>query len=260
MNEPDLTMARRKPRSLAISIAYRLMRAARFVFGAKLVLRFFLNVAWLAWRLAFELASDVLGRKFQTDARGISDELLREFVSPGATVLDAGCGPGRWTRIAARYASRVTGVDADADAIREARRETTETNVEYVIGNIGDAIGQRHFDVALLVHVLEHIEDVDSFLRMMARAADTLIIEVPNFEADALNAVRRQLGCRFYADADHVREYTPSILRGQLMRNDFEIVREEQNRGSIIAVARSHAPKRAIAHYLESARDINRTG
>ena len=76
MNEADLTMPRRKPRSLAISVAYRLLRAARFLFGAKLVLRFFLNTAWLAWRFAFELASDVLGPRFQTDARGISDALL----------------------------------------------------------------------------------------------------------------------------------------------------------------------------------------
>jgi len=241
MNESDLTMPRRKPRSLAVSIAYRWMRAARLVFGAKIVLRVLLNAAWLSWRLAFELSSDVLGRKFQTEARGLSETLLREFIAPGATVLDAGCGPGRWTRIAGRYASRVIGVDADADHIREARRETTESNVEYIIGNIDDAIGQHHFDVALLVHVIEHVEDIDSFLQMMARAADTLIIEVPNFEADALNAVRHQLGCRFYTDADHVREYTPSILREQLTRNQFDIVREEQNRGSIIAVVRRHA-------------------
>jgi SAM-dependent methyltransferase len=241
LTESDLTMPRRKPRSLVISLAYRFMRIARALFGAKSVLRFFLNTAWLAWRFAFELSSDVFGSAFQTDARGVSDELLGEFIPPGATVLDAGCGPGRWTRIAARHAAHVTGVDASPVVIEQARRDTAESNVEYVVGDVRDVIARRHFDVALLVHVLEHIDDPDAFLRMMSAAVGVLVIEVPNFEADALNPVRHSLGCRYYTDADHVREYTPSILREQLLRNDLELVRETQNRGSIIAVARRRA-------------------
>ena len=71
-SESDLTMPRRKRRSIAISLANRLLRPARALFGAKRMLRFFLNVAWLSWRFAFELSGDVFGRSFQTEARGIS--------------------------------------------------------------------------------------------------------------------------------------------------------------------------------------------
>jgi SAM-dependent methyltransferase len=236
--EADLTLPRRKPRSLAISVAYRLVRAARALFGAKRVLRFFLDAAWLSWRFAFEVSSDVFGEEFQSDARGISHELLRAHIPAGGTVLDAGCGPGRWTRIVARYAGHVVGVDASADDIARARRETAASNVEYIAGDVRDIIAARRFDAALLVHVLEHIDDPDAFLRAMSAAAKVLIIEVPNFEADPLNAARHVLGRRWYTDADHVREYTPAILRDQLLRSGLEIVREEQNRGSIVAVAR----------------------
>lgn len=231
-------MPRQKPRSIAISLAYRLVRAARALFGAKAVLGFCLDTSWLAWRFAFELSSDVLGGEFQTEARGISEELLQEFVPAGGSVVDVGCGPGRWSRVAARHAANVVGVDSSPAAIEQARRDTVERNVTYLIGN-ASAIGERRFDVALLIHVLEHVEDPDAFLRLAGAAADVLIIEVPNFEADPLNVVRHRLGRRFYADADHVREYTPAILRGQLLRSGFEIVHERQNRGSIVAVART---------------------
>lgn len=238
LTESALTMARRKPRSLAISLAYRLFRAARFTFGARRLLRFLLHASWLTWRFAFELSSDVLGAAFQRDARGLPEELLREVIPSGGTVLDAGCGPGRWTRVAARHAGHVVGVDASAAQIEEARKQTSEPNVEYIAGDLLDILSERKFDVALVIHVLEHIEDPDSFLQQIAAAAGTLVIEVPNFEADPLNPVRVRLGCRFYTDADHVREYTAAILRDQLLRNHLEIVREEQHRGSIVAVAR----------------------
>lgn len=238
----DLRMPRRKPPSLAISVAYRIVRAGRRLVGAKLLLRFFLDVAWLSWRFAFELAGDVFGSAFQTEARGISEELLREHIRPGAAVLDAGCGPGCWTRIAARHAVHVVGVDSSPEKIAEARRATTETNVEYIAGDVRDT--RRHFDVALLIHVLEHVDDAEEFLRTMAAAADVLIIEVPNFEADALNPVRHALGLRYYNDADHVREYTPETLRDELLRSGLAILRLEQNRGSIVAVAQLPASMR----------------
>ncbi len=247
--ESDLAMPRQKPRSIAISLAYRLVRVARALFGAKAVLRFCLDTSWLTWRFAFELSSDVLGNEFQSEARGISEELLKEFIPPGGSVVDVGCGPGRWSRVAARHAGTVVGVDSSKAVIEQARRDTVEKNVTYLIGNASDALGQRHFDVALLIHVLEHIEDAGAFLRIAGAAADVLIIEVPNFDVDPLNAVRHRLGRRFYTDADHVREYTPAILREQLLRSGFEIVREQQNRGSIVAVARltpSH-PQRGSA-------------
>jgi len=241
LSESDLAMPRRKRRSLVISLAYRLVRAARALFGAKRVLRFFLDGAWLCWRFAFELASDIYDAEFQRTARGVSDELLREVIPPNGTVLDAGCGPGHWSRTAAQYAAQVTGVDYSRASIEEARRATTAANVEYIAGDLHDVLGGRKFDVALLIHVIEHIEDIDAFLRLVAGVASTLIIEVPSFEADLLNPVRHEMRSRFYSDADHVREYTPEILREQLVRNGLEVERLELNRASIVAVARGNA-------------------
>lgn len=110
--------------------------------------------------------------------------------------------------------------------------------MQYLAGDARHAIAGRHFDGALLIHVLEHVDDPDSFLRLMGDGADLLIIEVPNFEIDPLNAVRHALARRYYTDADHVREHTPAILRDELVRNGFQIVHFEERRGSLVPVAR----------------------
>lgn len=239
LSESDLAMPRAKRRSLLISLSYRLVRVARALFGAKRVLRFFLNSAWLSWRFAFEISSDVYGDEFQRTIRGVSGELLSEVIPLGGTVLDAGCGTGHWSRTAAPYASQVTGVDYSRASIEQARRMTTDPNVEFIAGDLHEVLGGRQFDVALLIHVIEHIEDIDAFLRLVATVARLVIVEVPNFEADLLNPVRHELRSRFYSDADHVREYTPAVLRAQLERNGWEIVPPlEVTRASIVAVAR----------------------
>jgi tellurite methyltransferase len=54
------------------------------------------------------------------------DQLLRGRITPGATVLDAGCGTGRNLVYFLREGYRVLGADADHVAIAEVRRLAAE--------------------------------------------------------------------------------------------------------------------------------------
>lgn len=65
----------------------------------------------------------------------------------------------------------------------------------------------------MLSHVIEHIDDSDKLLQEAKEFADTLCIEVPDFTADPLNWVSLKHGYQFYADGDHVREYTLETLQ-----------------------------------------------
>jgi Methyltransferase domain len=100
---------------------------------------------------------------------------------------------------------------------------------------------QYQFDIALLIYVLEHIENPDSLLQAISLIAPTLIIEVPDFESDALNLVRQTLDSPYYSDADHIREYTLDILHQQLERNGWQIDYSERLKGSILAIARHNS-------------------
>ncbi|HYJ85715.1 MAG TPA: class I SAM-dependent methyltransferase [Pyrinomonadaceae bacterium] len=240
----DLDMPRRKRPSLFISLSYRLVWLSKYILGPKRVLHFCLNASWLLRRFAFELCSEVFGDSFQSEARALSDDLLKRWIPPGGSVIDIGCGSGRWCRTAARYGKRVVGIDQSEMNIRAANRISTETNVEYMVGDFMDARDQnrfdRRFDLAILLHVVEHVEDVDQLLQSIAQISSTLIIEVPDFDADPLNMVRRVLGCPYYSDGDHVREYTRPMLQSELERNGWTILHEEQRHGAILAVA-THA-------------------
>lgn len=236
LGENDLAMPRAKPRSLPISIAYRLKRAGQLV-ASKQLLMLCLNGAWLLKRFAFELSGDRFGPAFQQAALGLSEELLCSYIPENGSVIDIGCGSGRWCRVAARSARTVVGIDRDSGRIRDARALSPNSNIEYIVGDITSELIERKFDVALLIHVIEHIDDPDWMLRTIAQFSHTLVIEVPDFEADPLNLVRYQLGCPYYSDADHVREYTLSMLRGQLERNGWRVQHQDRCGGAVVAVA-----------------------
>ncbi|HEX8173186.1 MAG TPA: methyltransferase domain-containing protein [Thermoanaerobaculia bacterium] len=239
LRESDLTMPRRKPRSIASSLVFRGVNALRAIGFEPLLLRVLLKGAWLFWRLAYEISSVRFGDAFETATRGVTADLLRRTIPPGATVLDLGCGNGRLSRMAAPLSARVIGVDMSPSNIARAHALGVPANVEYVAGNGFELAAQRHYDVVLLVHVLEHLDRPDEVLSLLRDHSSALVVEVPNFEADPLNSVRATVGSPFYADADHVREYTPRVLREQLERNGFRVVEEEIRGASIIAVGKT---------------------
>jgi SAM-dependent methyltransferase len=254
LTESDLTMPRRKRRSIAISAAYRVTRLARTVGLETALLRLLLFGSWISWRLAYEISASRFGTDFENATRGISAELLRRHIPAGAVVLDFGCGAGRLTRMAAPFSARVYGADRSAANVEAARRAGVPENVEYVCGDAREVLAAREYDVVLAVHVIEHIDDVDALLQTMAAQATRIIVEVPNFEAEPLNSVRVAFGTPFYFDADHVREYTPAILRQQLERNGLRVVEEEVRGACIVAVAEAQASD------LVRSREMTRSG
>lgn len=237
--EADLAMPRAKPRSLLISVAYRLMKLGRLALGRRRLLRLCLNAGWLSRQFAYELSGEVFGPSFHCSAMALSEDALQQVIPQGGSVIDIGCGTGRWCRIAARHAGKVVGIDRNAESIMAARRLSQADNIEYVVGDITEGLTSRKFDVALLIHVLEHVDKVDPLLAAVCRIASTLVVEVPDFEADPLNSVRRNLGCRYYSDGDHVREYTVTMLREQLERNGWKIRYHGYHGGAILAIAQS---------------------
>jgi SAM-dependent methyltransferase len=230
-------MERAKKRSWPIVLSYRIKRVSQKVIGRRRLLRFCLNASWLLRRFAFELSCDIFGNTFQESALALSERVLQQSVPAGGSVLDIGCGTGRWCRVAARHAGYVVGIDQNRASIQTARSLSTEPNLEYVTGDVTRDLAGRSFDVGLLIHTLEHIEDAGAFLRSLRSIVKTLIVEVPDFEAESLNVVRVELNCPYYSDADHVAEYSLGGLRGQLESSGWRVKHHEQRGGAILAVA-----------------------
>ncbi|MBV9774219.1 MAG: class I SAM-dependent methyltransferase [Gemmatimonadetes bacterium] len=243
--EADISFPRRKPRWIALSLTYRLVQVARWIVGDRALLRFFLNANWICWRFSYELSWQTFGGAFRNTTYCVSDDLLARWIPAGGAVVDIGCGTGRLCHMAGRHAGRVVGIDYDRTLIAQAVRQNTSSHIEFRVGDVTTALPGEQFDVALLVAVLEHIEDVDSLLRSIRTVAPTLIVEVPDFDADPLNLVRRDLACVWYTDADHVREYTQPVLEEHLARNGWTPVEWERRGGMMLAVCERSEPGEA---------------
>lgn len=236
--EAALSMPRGKRRSLTHAILWRLVRVVAVLFGRRRALSMSLNAARSFWRMGFELSGEEFGSGFHCRSMALSEDALRGLIPPGGSVLDVGCGLGRWTRVAAQHAASVVGIDLSRKDIEQARSLTAASNVEYVVGDVTSGLGDRRFSLALLIHVLEHIETPDGLLRVLLERAERLVVEVPDFESDPLNHVRLRLGLPFHSDADHVREYTADTLRAQLERSGWKVESLAKRGGAILALAR----------------------
>jgi len=82
-----------------------------------------------------------------------AENLTRELIPPGATVLEIGTGSGVGAVFAAQWAARVVGVDINPEAVRCARINVllnrVEDRVEVLEGDLFAPVQERRFDVVL---------------------------------------------------------------------------------------------------------------
>jgi len=125
-------------------------------------------------RLLFELGAGYYARKL---ADGPEANLRREFAdwiapSPGARVLDVGCGPGHVARLLARRGCSVIGVDPGWRLLRIARRLATREGLSI---RFERAAGERlpfatgAFDLTLATTVIYWVARPEAVLCEMAR-------------------------------------------------------------------------------------------
>ena len=89
----------------------------------------------------FAWAYDALiARPVEDEAAGMAARLATRGVGPGAAVLDAGCGSGRYAVALARLGYMVTGVDRSRELLAQARAATTRADLSITLieGNLLD--------------------------------------------------------------------------------------------------------------------------
>jgi SAM-dependent methyltransferase len=227
-----------KSKNLKINwwLIYLFKRIFIRLFGTTTTLRFFLRLHWLLRRTTFEIAAKKFGDQFQNLALGLSEELLESIIEPGNTIADLGCGTGRWSRICAKHAQKVFGIDTNGKALEEA--VALGGGVDYLKLDLGGDLSQMpQVDLAIMIHFLEHIENPAFLLKSLREKAKRIIVEVPDFESDPLNYPRFWMAEPFYYDADHFQEFTLSELILLLNKTGWKIDQVSQKGGTLLIIA-----------------------
>jgi SAM-dependent methyltransferase len=138
-----------------------------------------------AW--AFDLLID---RPVRRECGAIAGWLIECGIVPGATVLDAGCGTGRYAMELARRGYLVHGVDISPDLVEVARRriDSPAGSVSFAVGDIVH-VSSSSYAAILCRGVLNDITDDaarDGVMGAFARAlppGGALILDVREWEA-----------------------------------------------------------------------------
>lgn len=148
---------------------------------------------------------------------GINDEMAQFLVencvqTPGASVLDVGCGKGLLLRAFGRRRSdlALNGVEPSRNARRFSERIMPQVAIH--VGVLAESpCAQEQYDLVTSIGVVEHVPDPVAFLReLAARVAPGghLFVSVPNVEDNPTDVVTY----------DHLSRFTPGTLRAALGR------------------------------------------
>lgn len=119
-----------------------------------------------------------------TYAEHMTRYLAVEDIVKGKIVLDIASGSGYGTKILAKNAKKVFGVDVNETAVHYAEKNYGAKNIEYLIGN-GEQIPlpDKSVDVVITFETIEHIADYKKFLDEVKRVLkdDGLaVVSTPN--------------------------------------------------------------------------------
>src|SRR5918997_5802095 len=132
----------------------------------------------------------------------------------GRRVVDLACGEGYGTKVLARTARSVVGVDANPDAFEHARAKYTSRSTRFERGLIDTWEGD--VDCVVFLQTIEHVEDPDvtlAHVRDLVGDAGIAFISTPNVLTLAPEGAKKS------DNPWHVREYRAAEFRALCERH-----------------------------------------
>ena len=141
---------------------------------------------------------------------------LKQFLPPGASILDFGCGQGIFVKIAKKFGYQVFGYDIDPKAAADF----------YSLKEIPN----HFFDAVVCFDVIEHVDNPQKILkniRQKLKPNGLLFLTTPN----RLGLAGRIIKNKFWGlvPQGHKNVYTLSQMEGLLKTAGFKIIEAKTN-------------------------------
>jgi len=227
-----MRLPRKKPRNVLLSLLYRL---SRIPFAPqKVKFSLFLDLEWIFDRLSHEFSFHIFSPAEHPIRQSFRAFLISK-IEAGHNVLDLGCGKGTLSRYLSEKAKSVVGVDHDRSAIDAARSANRKDNLTFISDDARsylNSIPRESFDVLILSHILEHLDDPKALLLEFKGFFKYIYIEVPDFDRYYLNHYRKSLGSPLiYTDADHISEFDRDEMGALLAACSVDILNSDHRFG-----------------------------
>lgn len=165
---------------------------------------------------------------------------IRSVIKPDSTIIDVGCGTGRFSFFIADKAQKVVAIDLSKKNIDKANKTLSKIpndKITFYHTNISKLISEnQHFDYAVMTYVIHEVnpEERISLLKEMSMIADKIIIgdylvPVNSGFWSMLNGI-----VEFLAGSEHFNNFKNFIANGgltELSRSaELNILSEIKNR------------------------------
>jgi len=166
--------------------------------------------------------------------------LIKNIIEPNSSVLDVGCGTGRFSFAIADKSKSVLGIDLSTRNIEKAKSNLAKNpneKISFLHTNLSNLISQNyHFDFAVMTYVIHEVNEEEriKLLKDISNVADKIIggdylVPKPNGFWSVLNEV-----VEFAAGSEHYRNYKNYVRNGGLKdladKAELKIIKEIKNK------------------------------
>jgi len=134
----------------------------------------------------------------------------------GIKILDIGCGGGLLSEPMSRMGANVTGIDASDKNIKIAKLHSKKNNlkINYLCSSPEKLKIQKKFDVILNMEIVEHVEDIDFFLKSCSKLLKK-------------NGLRAEIDLRNEKIGSKIRDHTLNKVPYMIVLGDREVCDDE---------------------------------
>lgn len=226
---------RKKKKFFLLSLIYKISK----ILPLKSINKFkiFSSLEWIFWRLSIEQISS-FNKKWEVDYHIGTINFINDNFKNNPRILDLGCASGQKSFLLSKIAKEVIAIDYDFKLIKEAQKKFSHIkNLSFECLDLKNYlkdmdIKTNKFDLIFCSHILEHVENFEEILIDLKKITKNIYIEVPDFECNILNKVKKEYNIEpSYTDDDHVFEFERNDLKEIFTKNNLKIVNQDYNHG-----------------------------